>query len=353
MFTACNQKEKFTVTGEIEGVKGEVYLAKVVGRNVENIDTTKIEGGKFVFKGSVEEPDQYVILFKENPPARVSLFLENSVINIKGDLKNPQEAPKITGSATQDVVDKYMEAMKPFQERDVAIRKEGAALNQTKDEEGLKELRKKFDDLQEEVKVAVKNFIRSNNKSVVAAIIVASQRLNTIEDIKAHVELLDPSVRKHKSLENFNKVLDNGKNVEIGKVAPDFTLKDMDDNEISLSSYLGKGYVLVDFWASWCGPCRKENPVIVKAYNEFKDKGFEIIGVSLDRSNATGWKKAVKDDGLTWPQVIDWTDNKAIAAEKYAILTIPANFLLDKEGKIIAKGLRGEELKEKLSELLK
>jgi peroxiredoxin len=139
--------------------------------------------------------------------------------------------------------------------------------------------------------------------------------------------------------------------VAIGAIAPDFTQNDVNGTPVSLSSFKGK-YVLIDFWASWCGPCRAENPTVVKAYNKFKSKNFTIIGVSLDKPEGKAdWLAAIKNDGLNWTQVSDlkfWSNEVAL---QYAVQSIPHNFLLDPTGKIIAKDLRGNDLDKKLTEI--
>lgn len=138
--------------------------------------------------------------------------------------------------------------------------------------------------------------------------------------------------------------------IEVGMIAPNFTEKNLKGKDISLKSFKGK-YVLIDFWASWCGPCRRENPAVVAAYNAFKDKNFTILGVSLDKDRAA-WEKAVKDDGLVWEQVSDLKGWNAAPAALYGVRSIPSNFLVDPQGRIIAMNLRGEALAQKLSEVL-
>ncbi|MBB6271885.1 peroxiredoxin [Pedobacter cryoconitis] len=136
-------------------------------------------------------------------------------------------------------------------------------------------------------------------------------------------------------------------------MAPDFTQNDVNENPIKLSSFKGK-FVLIDFWASWCKPCRAENPNVIKAYAKYKDKNFEILGVSLDEETGkTAWIEAIKKDGITWPQVSDLKGWKNEAAKLYAIKSIPQNFLIDPSGKIIATNLRGEELEKALDKFLK
>ncbi|MFA6951313.1 MAG: TlpA disulfide reductase family protein, partial [Lentimicrobiaceae bacterium] len=138
--------------------------------------------------------------------------------------------------------------------------------------------------------------------------------------------------------------------VEPGKVAPDFTMNDPEGNPVTLSQLRGK-VVLIDFWASWCGPCRKENPNVVAAYKKYHEKGFDIIGVSLDR-DITSWKKAIADDNLTWTHVSDLQYWNSAVGKQYGIMSIPSNLLLDKNGVIIGKNLTGEDLTKKLEEVV-
>jgi peroxiredoxin len=141
------------------------------------------------------------------------------------------------------------------------------------------------------------------------------------------------------------------KQTAIGQPFPDITLKTPDDKPVSISDYAGKGkYVLLDFWAAWCGPCRMANPQLVALYNQYRDKGFEIVGISLDQSKES-WIKAIKDDNLVWAQMSDLKYWQSDAAKLYSVSSIPHTVLLDKDGKIIAKGLHIGELTAKLAEL--
>ncbi|HMH32813.1 MAG TPA: TlpA disulfide reductase family protein, partial [Puia sp.] len=161
---------------------------------------------------------------------------------------------------------------------------------------------------------------------------------------------LDTGLQNSYYGKKIKNVLEKTKMTAVGNPAPEFTQNDVSDKPVALSSFRGK-YLLIDFWASWCGPCRAENPNVLKAYHQYNPKGFDILGVSLD-DKKDKWEQAIQKDHLTWTQVSDLKGWKNSAAEQYGINAIPMNFLLDKNGKIIARGLRGEELEKKLHEVL-
>jgi peroxiredoxin len=198
-------------------------------------------------------------------------------------------------------------------------------------------------------------FIEENTSNAVGALFAMSMvQSKPMEEAKELLGKFETNLPGHVYVAEMKEMLSTREKMEAGaeatkegNVAPDFTLTSTDGKEVALSSYKGK-YVLVDFWASWCGPCRKENPNVVKAYNAYNAKGFEVLSVSVD-DNEAKWLEAIKEDGLTWTQVRD-TD-KSVGTQ-YNVKQIPTTILLDKEGVIIAKNLRGEALEQKLAELL-
>jgi peroxiredoxin len=195
--------------------------------------------------------------------------------------------------------------------------------------------------------VKIDEFIREHPSSLVSAYVFYrffSYRL-TSGEIRANIALLDTSLLQTQYVKTLQELAVTLETVEIGKPAPDFTLTATDGSEVKLSDKLGKGYVLLDFWAAWCGPCRHENPNVVRVFNKYKDSGFDVFGVSLDRDREA-WIKAIAKDSLAWTNVSDLRYWESAPAKIYGVRAIPSNFLIDKSGVIVAKNLRGKELDE-------
>ena len=346
------QSPVYIVSGRMENAEGsQLFLQKVSGGKMVIIDTATISKGKFAFKsGSVEYP-QMVYLTTSDLKRRLSFFIENSKITITGSLETLASS-KVTGSKSQDELNSLSEGMKElnnrYSEKNNAYQSALRTGNNTRAEALSKEMKEISDDAMQ----IQKDFVKNHPSSFVVPMILQSISSSlSASEIESIINSLDPAVASTPEIVYQKSRLEILKLVETGQKAPDFIMNNQQGKPVSLYSLTGKNILLIDFWAAWCGPCRKENPNIVKVYNEFKDKGFDILGVSLDRT-AADWNKAVTDDKLTWTHVSDLKYWDNAAARMYGVNSIPANFLLDKNGIIIARNLRGQDLYNKVSELL-
>lgn len=279
-------------------------------------------------------------------------FVDKGEIKIKGKVSELQDA-EVVGGPSQEAYKKYTTITKSFDEKKNEVSFKFQAAQQSGDQAKMQQAETEYNGLMAEQEKQVYEFMGANTSSPVAAyaLFASNQDEPKIEPMEKMYNSFSDDVKKGKFGKLANSLITTAKGTSIGYPAMDFTQNDADGKPISLSSFKGK-YVLVDFWASWCGPCRAENPNVVKAYNEFKDKGFTILGVSFD-SKKENWLKAVEKDKLTWTQVSDLGGWNNAVGKMYGIRSIPQNILIDKEGKIIAKNLRGEDLAAKLAEVLK
>ncbi|MDR2384324.1 MAG: AhpC/TSA family protein [Tannerella sp.] len=364
LLTDCQrEQDKFAVKATIGSATDDalVYLHyRLEGETV--IDSTYVKDNKFEFTGNIESPFRASLLIKgdknENPD-RLILYIEKGTIllNSADSLKNAT----ISGSELNDDVKEWNNIVKPLQEAQSNLYAEYRATSPQERES--KDFQEKFTAKRDSLDAIQKDlallFIKEHPNSFLAL-----DQLLTIclgyspeaDEAESLFMQLSPQLRvASKAGRDYAKKIDIWKSTSVGAIAPDFTQNDPQGNPLKLSDFRGK-YLLLDFWASWCGPCRAENPNVVKAYNAYKDKGFTILGVSLDDSTRNGrenWLKAIDTDSLTWAHVSDLKFWKNEVALLYGINVIPSNFLLDPEGKIIARNLRGDELAEKLAEHLK
>jgi peroxiredoxin len=346
------QTPHYVINGNINGSDDVTFILQqnVKGRMV-NIDTVIVVNGMFrITGGSVEYPEMVNLVTLDRKKS-ISFYLENTDITISGNLESLSSS-KITGSKTQDELLPLTEFIKPLGEKYNAKNAELQAATKAGNSEKVNEIRKEMDRMMKDVLAFELDFIKNNPGSFAVPPILRSLAPNMqTSELESIINAMDPAVAKTAVITELKARIGLLKNVDIGKKAPDFTMNNPQGIPVSLSSKIGAKVLLIDFWAAWCSPCRAENPNVVKVYKEFNSKGFDIFGVSLDRSG-TDWNKAIGDDNLTWTHVSDLQYWNNAAARLYGVNSIPANFLLDVNGIIIAKNLRGEALYNKVKELL-
>lgn len=357
---SSNSAPTFLISGEVKGInQGVIYLGYSENAK-DKKDSAAIAGGKFSFKGKVIEP-VYASLSTKDRNVFVGFFLENKKIDILVDSLGKSN---VKGSPISDIFTEWANKWKVvtqkaggiYKRMDEELKKEGQDPN-SRTAKLSDSARKAFDEefkaLNVETDSTVFPTVRKYPNSVASAFIILDRYVswNNVSNAEKMYSYLTPEVRKSVYGIEIKKFLDTEAKISIGKVATDFTMNDTTGHPVKLSAFKGK-YVLLDFWASWCVPCRKENPNVVNAYKKFHDKGFEIVQVSLD-TKRPAWIGAIQKDGLYWNHLSDLKGWQNEAAVLYGIKTVPTNFLIDKDGKIIARDLREEKLQETLSEIFK
>lgn len=357
------KKEKvysFQVEGSIakQDKPTKIYLRrKTEGKMI--IDSVITPDGRFLFLGNIPEPQTAQLFTQvtptpENPVGRkevVMLFLGPGATTV--DIKDINSRGTATGTPEQEAFNQLNSLTWPFTKEADEIYGKYMKAARAKDDALIRKYESRLDELNASRRAVMSKYLKDNPHTPIGMYVinqVAGYELDA-DEFYPVFNTLSKTVRNYPSGKQFEYRLELAKKLTVGNPAIEFSQNDAAGKPVNLGSFKGK-YVLVDFWASWCGPCRAENPNVVKAYHKYKEKGFTILGVSFDESKEK-WLQAVQDDQLAWTQVSDLKGWGNAVGQLYGIRAIPQNLLLDPQGKIIAKNLRAEALEAKLEELLK
>lgn len=354
-FFSCSQGEVrvFDGTVKVSGIltntpEGKLQLAQFVDDSTEPIETLDLkDGGKFEYTLKLEGPGFYELNLMDKRIVRLALYDQD--VQVYYDF-NDENSLRVEGSEDSKNMLKIESLMTEFQEKLNELNDAYFEAMSKRDQEAIKNIQNQAMAMEAAQGQKVKEALEGMNGSFAAMAGISLLNLkNEFLFVDQLVSELNEKYPNTKMIQIMANQLDEMRALSIGQIAPEISLPDPEGNMVNLSDLRGK-YVLIDFWAAWCRPCRQENPNVVRLYNEYNEKGFEVFGVSLDRTK-DAWVKAIDEDQLTWTHVSDLKYFNSAAAALYQINAIPATYMLDPEGKIIAKDLRGSSLENKLKEI--
>lgn len=355
---SCNQDQNVkgatgdnnvVLQGKIENpATGNIVLEEIQNNRAVPIDTFSLAADNtFEETLAIEEPGFYRLnLYGKQ---YVTLVLDNEDVQIAADLSSMEPA-KVEGSEDTDYLEEINRILRGNQQEVKALESRFLEARKENDEVQMKALQDKYLAMEAAKREKIKEALRGMNPSI--AQVYGVNYLDKEEDFPFLDSLavrLKEGLPDSKYVKDFTTGVDGMRATVVGQIAPEISLPNPEGEVIKLSDLRGN-VVMIDFWAAWCGPCRRENPNLVKVYEKYSDKGFEIYGVSLDRKKED-WVKAIEKDNLTWTQVSDLSYFNSEAAKDYSVNAIPATVLIDKEGRIIARNLRGQALEDKLAEI--
>jgi len=360
-FSCEKEMTTFTINGEAIGVADgtEIRLQELVNNRPVVLSRGTVENEKFTFTGTVEHKALHSVSIK-GVRGTLPFILENAVIDMniaKDNLNNSV----ISGTVNNELLQAFGQKLREVGQKNQELNSAYQEAQRTGNQENMKALAESF-----EANKAIQmdyelNFVKTNKEHLMSVIVLErmmhSRNFSALE-IKELFDALPEDLREGSTGKSVIKFLNPMLATAEGAKAPNFEAPNPEGKLLALNDITSNNEItIVDFWAAWCGPCRKENPNLVRLYERYHDKGLEIVGVSLDGSTKqkdpkAAWLKAIQDDGLTWQQVSNLKYFQDPIAQSYSINAIPASFVLDKEGKIIAKGLRGAALDSKIAELL-
>lgn len=342
LLVSCQKKQDgFVIKGHLENNNDVwVFLQKRDNGKFVKLDSVQVKDAAFTFKGKVDMPEMHYITIK-GKDGGFPFFIENATMEATL-YADSIEKSKLTGSASHEQFMGYRKLEDGYNAKMEQFYQLYEQANANNDTAGASKAERSYDSVQKAQNDFTYGYILKNGKSIVAPFLALSNAYAyDLGQLKSINKAMDASLANSEYVKRLTEREKTLENVQVGKPAPDFTLNDTTGKPISLSAFKGK-VVLLDFWASWCRPCRGENPNVVKAFKKYSAKGFTVLGVSLD-DNKAHWTKAIADDGLTWTHVSDLGGWGNAVARQYGVMSIPANFLLDKNGVIVASGIHGDE----------